>query len=161
MAGAARCRAGQEISCRSQPRGSLGQHVEAEVFPQQGFEVAAFDDLDAAAVAGGEVAAGLAHPGCGDQDALGGVLVFHHAGQRVHGLQPDDLAVPLGLDDAQPADDRVLVDRDPVDALVVIREDLVSWLVSGGVRLLPSDLDGGRPSPSAAGTVRFWPAVPG
>jgi hypothetical protein len=44
--------------------GQLGQadeHVEAEVFPEQGFEVAALDDLDPAAVAGGEVPAGLAH----------------------------------------------------------------------------------------------------
>jgi hypothetical protein len=36
----------------------------------------------------------------------------------VHGLNLDDPAVALGLDDAQAADDRVLVDRDTVHALV-------------------------------------------
>jgi hypothetical protein len=86
------------------------------MFLEQVFEMAAFDDLDSAAVAGGEVSAGLAHPGCGNQHAFGGVLVVHDPGQRVHGLHANDLAVALGLDDAQPADDRVLVDGDCVYA---------------------------------------------
>ena len=75
--------------------GQADQRVEAEVLLEQVFEMAAFDDLDPAAVACSEVPAGLAHPGRGNQDALGRVL-----------------AVSLRLDDAQPADDRVLVYRD-------------------------------------------------
>ncbi len=52
----------------SQAGGQLGradQDVESEVFQEHGLQVAAFDDLDAA-VAGGEVPAGFAHPGGGD-----------------------------------------------------------------------------------------------
>src|SRR5262245_30768165 len=45
--------------------------VEALVFQQHGFELASFDDLDAA-VAGSEVSACLADPGCGDQDTFSG-----------------------------------------------------------------------------------------
>jgi hypothetical protein len=84
-------------------------------------ELAAFDDLDAVAVAGGEVAAGLADPRGGDQDAFGGVHVVHHPGQAVHGLDLDHPAVALGLDDAKTPDDGVLVDRDAVHALVLGR----------------------------------------
>jgi hypothetical protein len=46
---------------------------------EHGFQVAAFDDLDAA-VAGGEVPAGLAYSG-GAQGALDGALVLHGAGR--------------------------------------------------------------------------------
>src|SRR5271169_2816782 len=65
--------------------------------------MATFDDLDSA-VARGEITAGLADPGGSDQDSLGCVLVVHHACESVDGLEPDDLAVTLGLDDADAAD---------------------------------------------------------
>ena len=41
--------------------GQADEGVEAEVFQEHGFELASFNDLDAA-VAGGEVSAGLADP---------------------------------------------------------------------------------------------------
>ncbi len=45
-------------------------------------------------------------------------LLFHHDGERAHCLDADGAAVPLGLDDAEPAEDRVFVDGDGVDSAV-------------------------------------------
>lgn len=43
--------------------GQADEGVDAEVLAEQVLEFAAFDDLDAVAVAGGEIPAGLADPG--------------------------------------------------------------------------------------------------
>src|ERR1700758_5216441 len=59
--------------------GEADENVEVEVLLAQVLEVVAFHDLDAA-VAGGEGVAVLGDPRGGDDDALGGVDVFHGAG---------------------------------------------------------------------------------
>src|ERR1700722_5609693 len=60
-------------------------------------------------------------PGRSDKYALGGVLVFHDAGQCANGLDADGVTVALGLDNAHAAEHCVVVDRDGVDAVVLDR----------------------------------------
>ena len=70
----------------------------------------AFHDLDAA-VAGGKGVAILGDPGRSDDDAFGGVLVFHGAGQCANHIDADRVARAFGLDDTQPAEDWRLAQR--------------------------------------------------
>jgi hypothetical protein len=55
------------------------------VFFAEVFDVFAFHDFDPA-VAGCEGVTVFGDPGCGDEYAFGGVLVFHDAGQSADGL---------------------------------------------------------------------------
>jgi hypothetical protein len=63
------------------------------VFLAEVFDVLALHDFDAAVTCSESVAV-LGDPGRGDEYALGGVLVFHDAGQRANGLDVDGAAVP-------------------------------------------------------------------
>lgn len=60
--------------------GQADQYVEAEVLFEHVFELAAFNDFDPAAVPCGEVAAGFAESGSGDQYSLGSIFVLHDSG---------------------------------------------------------------------------------
>src|SRR6202044_2145368 len=100
--------------------GKADENVLAEMFFAEVLDLLAFDDLDAA-VAGREGVTVLADPGGGHHDALGRVLVFHHPGKGADGLDADRAAVSLGLDDAQAAENRILVGRHRIDAVVLRR----------------------------------------
>src|SRR5918995_7345204 len=98
--------------------GKADEHVEAEVFVAEVLEVLALDDLDAS-VSLREGVAFLRHPRSGDENALGGPLVGHNAGQFSNGVDADCSGVALGLHDSVAAHDRIWVGHNPIDAVVL------------------------------------------
>ena len=110
--------AGSPLSALGWRLGQADEDVELEVFLAQELDLFAFDDLDSA-VAIRERVTVLGDPRGGHHDSLRGVLVFHDAGEGAYRLDAYGAAVPLGLDDAQAAKDGILVDRYPVDAVVL------------------------------------------
>lgn len=70
--------------------------LDAEVFPQQGFESSAVHQVDAAAALG-ECVASCLEPAGGDQDASAGLHVQHLPGQGVDRLRRHDVPVAPAL----------------------------------------------------------------
>ena len=88
------------------------------MFLAQVFDLLAFDEPDTA-VALGEVMAVLGHPRCGYQDSCRGVLVVHNPRQGAHWLDAHRAALALGLDNAVPTHEGILVDGHRVDSIIL------------------------------------------